>query len=393
MTAVLPPVTGQNTSALREDEIARRAEVQTVPVCRPKLPDAQVLLPYLRRIDQARYYSNHGPLAVELGWRLAVRFGIAADCAVLASNGTMGLAGAILGTAGRATAQKPLCICPAFTFAATAIAAELAGYVPYIVDVDPETWALDPSNLRTLPDIQRVGLVMPVAPLGRSLDVRAWQAFSERTGIAVVVDAAACFDTLDVDASPDSTFPVVVSLHATKTMSTAEGGLVLCADGQQAKAITRALNFGFFDSRESVGPSSNGKLSEYHAAVGLADLDGWPGKRRGFIAAAKAYARTAARLGLADRIIVNTEHACPYAHYLAPDAETARRVVTRLEAASIETRRWYLDGLHRHPAFRDCPGTATPVTDDLAPRVIGLPFACDLREDTIGHILQVIAGT
>ncbi|MCB1435229.1 MAG: hypothetical protein KDK75_22620, partial [Alphaproteobacteria bacterium] len=64
MTAVLPPVTSEYTSALQEDEFGRRAEVQTVPVCRPKLPEAQVLLPYLRRIDQARYYSNHGPLAV-----------------------------------------------------------------------------------------------------------------------------------------------------------------------------------------------------------------------------------------------------------------------------------------------------------------------------------------
>ena len=42
--------------------------------------------------------------------------------------------------------------------------------------------------------------------------------------------------------------------------------------------VTAALNYGFLGNRESITPSINGKLSEYHAAVGLAELDCWPAK-------------------------------------------------------------------------------------------------------------------
>ena len=49
-----------------------------IPVLRPQLPSAERLLPYLRRIDDARIYSNWGPLSVELEGRLAERLGVPA---------------------------------------------------------------------------------------------------------------------------------------------------------------------------------------------------------------------------------------------------------------------------------------------------------------------------
>ena len=41
-----------------------------VPLLRPRLPDADRLLPYLRRIDASEFYSNHGPLGAEFEERL-----------------------------------------------------------------------------------------------------------------------------------------------------------------------------------------------------------------------------------------------------------------------------------------------------------------------------------
>jgi hypothetical protein len=48
----------------------------TIPVTRPKLPSAERLAPYRRRIDEARFYSNFGPLVQRLEDRLAHRFGL-----------------------------------------------------------------------------------------------------------------------------------------------------------------------------------------------------------------------------------------------------------------------------------------------------------------------------
>jgi dTDP-4-amino-4,6-dideoxygalactose transaminase len=85
---------------------------------------------------------------------------------------------------------------PAYTFIATATAAVLAGYEPVFVDVDEKTWTADPLALLDHPDLARTGVVIPVAAYGRPVPLAEWTVFQERTGVPVVVDAAAAFDTL-----------------------------------------------------------------------------------------------------------------------------------------------------------------------------------------------------
>jgi hypothetical protein len=55
---------------------------------RPQLPRAYDLLPYLHAIDTTRFYSNHGPLSVELGRRLAELFRLPANAVACTSSGT-----------------------------------------------------------------------------------------------------------------------------------------------------------------------------------------------------------------------------------------------------------------------------------------------------------------
>jgi dTDP-4-amino-4,6-dideoxygalactose transaminase len=102
----------------------RGDERETVPVLRPRLPTAERLLPYLRRIDLTRIYSNHGPLGSELAERLASMLQLPEGGIVCAGSGTAALAGAVLATAGRGTPARPLALLPAFTFVATAAAVE-----------------------------------------------------------------------------------------------------------------------------------------------------------------------------------------------------------------------------------------------------------------------------
>lgn len=362
-----------------------------IPVCRPLLPTAQSLLPYLRRLDEARYYTNHGALSVELSARLGEAFGLASNQVVLAASGTAAIIGALLAAAGRPIGRRNLCAMPAFTFVATAVAAVNCGYEPLLVDIDAGTWAMDAGRLAQMPGLERVGAVIAVAPCGRPPDLDAWQRFSTATGIAAVVDAAACFDTLDKAQLARCDLPVALSLHATKTMSTAEGGLILCRDAHLIERAARALNFGFHGSRDSIGPSINGKISEYHAAVGLAELDGWQAKRAGFLGAASAYRAAALRYHIGPRIITDCQHASPYAFHLAGTASAALEAEHALERQSIDTRRWYGAGLHRQPVFAHCARTDLPVTDDLAARLTGLPFAADLGADQISRIVAAAA--
>jgi dTDP-4-amino-4,6-dideoxygalactose transaminase len=362
-----------------------------IPVQRPLLPHADRLLPYLRRIDATRTYSNWGPLADDLERRLEVHFGLPEHGVVSASSGTAALVGAVLGIAGRAASARPLALIPAYTFVATALAVELCGYRPYLVDVDPRTWLLDPAALRNRAGLDLVGLVVPVASFGRPVPQDPWIAFRRETGIPVAIDGGASFEGA---AGEPRRFlgdiPTAFSFHATKSFGTGEGGCIATTDALASKRITQALNFGFYEARDCESPSTNGKMSEYHAAVGLAELEGWTAKRDALQSVAEHYRVRLARAGLGDRFVGAPDVAGCYALFHSADAAEARHVRGALDRSRVEYRLWYGQGLLSQAYFSDLPHDALDVTGELAPRIIGLPVAPDLSPEAIDTVVSAL---
>lgn len=353
------------------------------PVAKPLLPSAERVLPYLREIDGERRYANHGPLVRRLEARLSERFG-APDAVTLLASGTAALTMILESLEvppGRA------CIIPAWTFAATAHAAVQAGLIPWFVDVDPRDGALAPEAARALVAHAPVpvGAVIAVAPFGLPADLEGWVAFRDRTGIPVVLDAAAGFDAVRASA-----IPTAVSLHATKVLGIGEGGLALWDDAAGVTAIRRRANFGFAGSREATSGGTNAKLSEYAAAVGLAALDGWPAARADFQRVAREYRAAFAavpevafqpgygRMWIAATTIVRL-----------PSNRLAA-VEDALAEGGFGSRRWWGDGLTSHRAFAAYPAMPLPVTSQLASTTLGLPCWRDLPTSEIERIAALV---
>ncbi len=357
------------------------------------MPMAERILPYLRRLDATRIYTNHGPLVGEFEARVARILALPADGVASANTGTAALAAAILATAGRATVERPLALIPAFTFVATAMAAEQYGYQPYLADIDDETWMLDPTRLVDHPALSQIGVVIPVAPFGRPVTQAPWLAFQARTGIPVVIDGAACFgEIVDSPQTYIGAIPVAISFHATKGFSTGEGGGVASTDTDLITRIVTALNFGFHGSREAQSAGTNGKMSEYHAAVGLAELDGWTDKRLAFQAAACGYRQAAEEFGLADRFFATPDIGMPYALYRCRDPIEAAHVQRALQAAHVGWRLWYGTGLQHHQYYSDSGRDDLATTANVAPTLIGLPMAPDLTQAQIAYVIAVVAA-
>jgi dTDP-4-amino-4,6-dideoxygalactose transaminase len=360
--------------------------MHTIPVMRPMLPTAERLLPYLKRIDQARIYSNFGPLALCFEKRLAAHFGLAETTVTTVANGTFGLALALLAQQVRPGA---LCILPAWTFIASAHAVRLAGLVPYFVDVDAQTWALGAASAAEM--IARapaeVGAVMPVVPFGQPIDFAAWDRFRASTGIPVVIDAAAGFDSLVPTATP-----AVVSLHATKVIGVGEGGFVVSTDRALVREIRTRANFGFRIERTADVPAINAKLSEYHAAVGLAALDEWPQARAEWMAGASAYRRALPESnrvrfqdGFGESWVSST---CNLSLADFPAAQVERV----LASVGIDSRSWWGNGAHAHQATATCHRTPVPATEKLARSSIGVPLFRDMTTADIARVADRILG-
>jgi dTDP-4-amino-4,6-dideoxygalactose transaminase len=351
-----------------------------IPVLRPWLPSEQQLAPYLKAIDQSRVYSNFGPHACEFEERLALRYGLADETVTTVANGTLGLALALMA---QDAPSRSLCAMPGWTFAASVNAAVLAGMTPFFVDVDPSTWALDPPAIEQ--EIARapakVGAVMVIAPFGRPIDYSAWDDFKSQSGLAVVIDAAAAFDSVQVGETP-----AVVSLHATKVLGVGEGGFVACRDVSIIRSVRHRSNFGFDGSRAAAVLGMNAKLSEYHAAVGLAALDTWPETRSGWMTTARAYLQELARSnnislqpGFGETWITST---C----IVTVDEAVSARMQDALAAAGIETRLWWGRGAHNQPAAAHFPRAPLPVTERLARTTFGVPFYRDIEADKVRHV-------
>jgi len=354
---------------------------------RSRLPTTDDLLPYLRRIDAAQWYTNFGGLVRSFESRLAEHFGVAAEDLVTVANGTLGLTAAF-----QAQGIKPggLCLMPSFTFAATPAAAIAAGLVPYFVDVSRETWALEPGIVEeVLASIKgEISAVMPVSPFGAPVDVAKWDAFSVRHGLNIVVDGAGAVDSLKAGRAP-----AMVSLHATKVLGVGEGGLVVAKDPELIQRIRRCSNFGFIPWQTSNGAQEAGgnyKMSEYTAAVGHASLDAWPRIRKTVMELAMIYREALADVPGIRQMEWFGTHGGAYCTVELVDP-VGEYVVRQLDLVGIESRLWWGNPCHQHPAYAQYGHGSMSNTEWLVPRVLSLPFYPEMSEQDVLRISNALA--
>jgi dTDP-4-amino-4,6-dideoxygalactose transaminase len=366
-----------------------------IRVLNPDLPSAEDLLPWLQRIDAARWYTNFGPLVRELEETLANQWPVmptkAADAfpplqIVTLSSGTAPLE---LGLAAMGLPQGGHVLLPAFTFPATAAAVLRSGLRPVFADVAPDTWQLTPATARLAAAQGPLALVLPVATFGNPLDEELWDEFVEETGIPVLMDAAAAFGNQPIGRHVSAAF----SLHATKPFGIGEGGVFVTRDAALASRVRQLSNFGF-EQGQAVCVGTNAKLSEYGAAVGLAQWMRWPALQ---IRRREQWARYRERL--LELPGVNLQSGFEGQALPANVVLRLHRPLTTANALGqlgIETRRWYCPPLHQQPAFADCrvmvlaDKVNLPVTAQLATGSLGLPWHDFLENEEMTLIVDAL---
>lgn len=367
----------------------------------PDMPDAHALLPYLQQIDAAHWYSNFGPLMEGFETALWQRFfashTVERSRVSLCATGTAALE---LALASLSLPVGARVLVPAFTFPATALAVVRFGFQPVFADVDARHWQLTPDIAYAALARHAIDAVMPVATLGRPVDSQSWDAFSLNTGLPIVIDAAPALGFQ----SPAQRCYTCFSLHATKTLGVGEGGIVVTPKAVDAVTIRELSNFGFRQGAIQTA-GSNAKLSEYHAAVGLAQLDRLEElvARRNHVNLTYASALQAADLPLQLQGNVGNPffsavglQAAPFwaaAPVLVPPGRYDA-VLAALEQAGIGWRRWYTPALHHQPVFAAAPLATEdgflPVTETITSRIIGLPSHHFLQERDIDYIVRVL---
>jgi dTDP-4-amino-4,6-dideoxygalactose transaminase len=362
---------------------------ETLPVLSPLLPPLSVLAPHITKIDSSSHYTNHGPVWHEFrgGFQnyLSHNTGGLDVSAVFCGNGTLAIEVALRLRLGGHT--NGLCLTPSYTFVATAHAIINAGLTPYFLDIERTALMLTPEivvlALDSLPE--RPKAVVVVSAFGAPLDIKAWEKFEAEHGIVVVFDAAAATTSLSYIGAQ----PICLSLHATKTFGIGEGGAIVSTDRAFIEQAVSFVGFAFNGDRVSSRPAGNYRISDYTAAMGLAVLDVLAERLellkilactyRDALASSDAYMQDGCGVSwqtMTLNVVLPTDKVVP--------------VVEKFDAESIQWRRWWSLGCHKHPAFHNLGRGPLSTTDEMAIRVIGVPFHPSLTERDIERVCDCI---
>ncbi|MTB82194.1 aminotransferase class I/II-fold pyridoxal phosphate-dependent enzyme [Providencia stuartii] len=239
--------------------------MNNITVTSPLLPPLEELTPYLEDIWSRKWLTNNGHYHQLLEKELCNYLGV--DYISLFSNGTLALI-----TALQALDLKGEVITTPYSFVATSHAILLNNLKPVFVDIDPNSFNLDPKKIEEA-ITEHTSAILPVHVYGNPCDHEAIQRIADKHSLKVIYDAAHAFGVTKDGVSVLNWGDLsILSFHATKAYSTIEGGAIVCHTKEMKEKLDRLKNFGYESETEISMLGSNAKMNEVQAAFGLATL-------------------------------------------------------------------------------------------------------------------------
>ncbi|WP_310993579.1 DegT/DnrJ/EryC1/StrS family aminotransferase [Aequorivita marina] len=353
-----------------------------IPVTKPFLPPKEKYEKYLDKIWESQWLTNMGPLANELEDRLCKHLNVA-DL-LFVTNGTIALQMAI-----KALGLKDEIITTPFSFIATTSSIVWENCKPVFVDIDQDSLNIDPTKIEAA-ITDKTTAILATHVYGNPCDVLAIEKIAKKHNLKVIYDGAHAFG---LQVGGQSIFNYgdisICSLHATKLYHSGEGGFMVAKDEAIHKKLKSIRNFGFAGPESFSELGINGKNSEFHAAMGLVNLNYIQPIHNKRKQLAEAY----------DEGLKNFPHKTPkwhnsatknYAYYpiLFENEAMLLKTKKRLEEEQVLTRRYFYPSLAKVLPY--LPENEMPITESLAKRVLCLPFYYDLKIADAQRICQLI---
>jgi UDP-2-acetamido-2-deoxy-ribo-hexuluronate aminotransferase len=337
-----------------------------------------------RVLEHGQYIM--GPEVAEMEQALAAYTG-AVNCIAVAS-GTEAL---LISLMALGIGPGDEVIMPAFTFAATAEVAVLAGATPVLIDVEPHTCNLDASLVEAA-ITARTRAIMPVSLFGQPADMSEINALAKRHGLAVVEDAAQSFgaEYQGRKSCAVSTLGCTSFFPSKPLGCYGDGGAIFTDDAALAVACREIRLHGqsgrYHHTRIGVG----GRMDTLQCAVVLAKLKRfeWEIARR--VEIGDRYNRLLGEAGI-ERVSQKQDRTSVYAQYTIMVDDRAA-VQQALEAAGIPTAVHYPAPLSEQPAYRDrCVYGPLPNSGRASRRVLSLPMHAYLEAPDQDRIVEAVA--
>ena len=300
-----------------------------------------------------------------------------------------GTAGLHLGLLAAGVGPGDEVIVPSFTFAATGNSVALTGANPVFVDIEPETFTLDPASVEAAITSKTRG-IMPVHLYGHPARMRELEAIAAEHGLDLYEDAAQAHGAA-LDGRPVGTFGTfaMFSLYPTKNMTSGEGGMIAVADDTVARRARLLRNQGMERQYENELVGFNARMTDVHAAIGrvqLTKVDAWTRTRQENAAFLDAHLRGVTVPPVAEGA-VHVYH--QYTIRVADDRDGFVRALK--EEHQVGSGIYYPIPNHRLPSLAPyAPGLDLPETEKAAREVVSLPVHPSLSQADLERIVTAV---
>ena len=345
--------------------------------------------PIRERIDNVLAHGQYilGPEVAELEQRLADYVG-ASHC-IAVSSGSDALLAALMALGIGAGDEV---ITSAFTFIATAEMIALVGARPVFVDIDSDTYNIDPTLIEAA-ITPRTRAIMPVNLFGQCAAYEEINAIAGKHDLAVIEDAAQSFGATQTGARSGGLATVgATSFFPAKPLGCyGDGGACFTDDAALAARIVSLRVHGQGERYHHDLIGINGRMDTLQAAILLAKLDTFPDE----VAArerigARYSAGFAARCPSLTVPVIAAGNTSVYAQYTL-QCERRTEVLERVNKRGVPTAVYYPVPLHQQVAFARLPDVSLPVTEAVSKRVFSVPMHPFLETEQQDFVIEAVA--
>jgi UDP-2-acetamido-2-deoxy-ribo-hexuluronate aminotransferase len=334
-----------------------------------------------------------GPEVFELERALAARANVR-HC-ISCSSGTDALLLALLALGiGRSGDQADEVITTPFTFFATGEMIALLGAVPVMVDIESDTYNLDPSLIEQA-ITPRTRAIMPVSLYGQPAAMDEINSIAARHGLPVIEDAAQSFGST-YHGRPSCGLSTIgcTSFFPSKPLGAyGDGGACFTNDDALALSMQQLRNHGQERRYEHARIGINGRLDTIQAAILLAKLEVFDAELAARARAANAYTHALAEVALSGLVrtpLLRAGNTCAWAQYTL-EVEDRDSVVAALAADGVPSAVHYPVPMHRQPVFAGLGVGSLPHAERAAARVLSLPMHPYLGPEDIARVAEAVS--
>lgn len=352
-----------------------------IPVTKPFLPAEKEFKSYIKSIWERQWLTNNGPLVNTLELKLKEYLRI--NHLLFVSNGTVALQLAI-----KALNLSGEIITTPFSFVATTSVIVWQGCKPVFVDIDPETFNIDPYKIEKA-ITPKTTAILATHVYGNPCEIDIIQQIADKHNLKVIYDAAHCFGTRYKNKSIFEYGDIsTTSFHSTKLFHTIEGGAVFTKDPDLLKKMALMRNFGYSGIDTFSEQGINAKNCEFHAAMGLCNLKHVNDilKMRKYLS--EQYLHRLTNLDAQFQKIQNAdEYNYAYFPILFKSEEIMQQAKANLEMAQIYCRRYFYPSLAELPYVEN---VEMPVCQSVASRIMCLPLYHTLTVSDLDMICRLL---